>query len=105
MQLHITQHKRFVPLALRPNPSSLKSTPKAKSPQISRAFQKCACVTKRYYEQEDLEARGGLKGVEEEIDKIVVELSGITKKGVGRGEEGVGVLKGEGVVNEEKKLE
>ncbi len=31
-------------------------------------------LAKRYYEQKDLEAQGGLKEVEEEIDKTVAGL-------------------------------
>jgi hypothetical protein len=34
-------------------------------------------LAKRYYEQKDLEAQGGLKEVEEEIDKTVAGLYGI----------------------------
>ena len=52
-------------------------------------------LTKRHYEQEDLEAREELKEVEEEIDKIVAELYGITDEELEEVRKTLGDLKGE----------
>ncbi|GAH51023.1 unnamed protein product, partial [marine sediment metagenome] len=54
-------------------------------------------LAKRYYEQDDLEAQRGLKEVEEEIDKVVAELYGITDEELEEVRKTLGVLKGENV--------
>ena len=54
-------------------------------------------LAKRYYEQKDLEAREELKEVEEEIDKIVAELYGITNDELEEVKKTLRVLKGEEV--------
>lgn len=46
--------------------------------RISELSKKAHGLAKRYYEQKDLEAQGGLKEVEEKIDKTVAGLYGIT---------------------------
>lgn len=45
---------------------------------ISELSKKVHGLAKRYYEGKDLQTREELKEVEEEIDKIVAELYGIT---------------------------
>lgn len=55
-------------------------------------------MAKRYYELNDLEAREKLKKVEEEIDKIVAELYGITDDELEEVKKALMVLKGEDVV-------
>ena len=54
-------------------------------------------MAKRYYEKKDLEAREELKEVEEEIDKIVAELYGITDEELEEVRKTLGVLKGKDV--------
>jgi len=54
-------------------------------------------LAKRYYEQNDLEAQEELKEVEEEIDKIVAELYGITEEELEEVRKTLRVLKGEDV--------
>ena len=54
-------------------------------------------LAKRYYEQKDLEARDGLKEVEEEIDKIAAELYGITDEELEEVRKTLRALKGEDV--------
>ena len=62
-------------------------------------------MAKRYYEQNDLEAQNELKEVEEEVDKAVVGLYGITDEELEEVKKTVRVLKGDDVEGEEKKLE
>ncbi|MCW3139006.1 MAG: BREX-1 system adenine-specific DNA-methyltransferase PglX [Methanophagales archaeon] len=52
-------------------------------------------LAKRYYEQNDLEAREELKEVEERIDKAVAELYGITDEELEEVKKTLGILKGE----------
>ena len=54
-------------------------------------------LAKRYYEQNDLEAQEGLKEVEEEIDKAVAGLYGITDEELEEVRKTLRVLKGEDV--------
>ncbi|MCK4734191.1 MAG: hypothetical protein KAT65_17185, partial [Methanophagales archaeon] len=52
-------------------------------------------LAKRYYEQDDLEAQEELKDVEEENDKMVAGLYGITDEELDEVRKALGVLKGE----------
>ena len=54
-------------------------------------------LAKRYYEQNDLEAQKELREVEEEIDKTVAGLYGITDEELEEVRKTLGVLKGEDV--------
>ena len=54
-------------------------------------------LTKRHYEQEDLEAREELKEVEGEIDRTVARLYGITDEEFEEVKKTLGVLKGKEV--------
>ena len=56
---------------------------------------KAHALAKSYYELNDLEAREELKEVEEEIDKIVAELYGITDDELKEVRHTLRVLKGE----------
>ncbi len=58
-------------------------------------------LAKRYYEQNDLEAQNELKEVEEEVDKAVVGLYGITDEELEEVKKTLRILKGEGVESEE----
>ncbi|MEA2033649.1 MAG: hypothetical protein U9N41_08725 [Euryarchaeota archaeon] len=58
-------------------------------------------LAKRYSEQNDLEAQEELKEVEEEIDKVVAELYGITDEELEEVRKTLRVLKGEGGEEEE----
>jgi len=51
-------------------------------------------LTKRHYEQKDLEAREELKEVEEEIDTTVAELYGITDEELEEVKKTLSILKG-----------
>ena len=63
--------------------------------EISELSKKAHVLAKRYYEQKGLEAREELKGVEEEIDKTVAKLYGITDEELEEVRKTLGVLKGE----------
>jgi len=65
--------------------------------KLSELSKKAHELAKRYYEQNDLEAQEELKGVEEEIDKIVAELYGITDEELEEVRKTLGVLRGEEV--------
>ena len=52
-------------------------------------------MAKGYYKLNDLEAQEELKEVEEEIDKIVAELYGITDEELKEVKRTLGILKGE----------
>jgi hypothetical protein len=54
-------------------------------------------LAKRYYKQNDLEAREELKGVEEEIDKVVAGLYGITDEELEEVRKALRSLRGEDV--------
>lgn len=54
-------------------------------------------MAKQYYELKDLEAREELKEMEEEIDKVVAELYGITNDELEEVKKTLGILKGEDV--------
>lgn len=62
-------------------------------------------LAKRYYEQNDSQAQEELKGVEEEVDKIVAELYGVTDEELEEVKRTLRSLKGEKVEELEKKLE
>lgn len=51
--------------------------------RLSSQSKKAHALAKRYYEQKDLEVREELKEVEEEIDKTVTGLYGITDEKLG----------------------
>jgi SAM-dependent methyltransferase len=63
--------------------------------EVSSLSKKAHGLAKRYYEQNDLQAREGLKEVEEEIDKVVAELYGITDEELEEVKKALRVLKGE----------
>jgi hypothetical protein len=63
--------------------------------KLSSLSKKAHVLAKRYYEQKGLEAREELKGVEEEIDKTVAKLYGITDEELEEVRKTLGVLKGE----------
>ena len=63
--------------------------------KVSEFSKKAHELAKRYYGQKDLEAREELKGVEEEIDKIVAKLYGITDEELEEVRKTLGVLRGE----------
>jgi hypothetical protein len=65
--------------------------------KVSELSKRAHGLAKRYYEQKDLEAREGLKEVEEEIDKIVAELYRITDEELEEVKKTLGVLRGEDV--------
>ncbi len=56
---------------------------------------KAHALAKSYYELNDLEAREELKNVEEEIDRAVTELYGITDEELEEVKKTLRVLKGE----------
>ena len=62
-----------------------------------QSFSKIQALAKRYYEQNDSEAREGLKEVEEEIDKNMAEFYGITDEELEEVKKTLRVLKGEDV--------
>jgi len=62
--------------------------------RLSSLSKKAHALAKRYYELNDLEAREELKEVEEEIDKIVAELYGITDEELTEVRKTLRVLKG-----------
>jgi len=62
--------------------------------RLSELSKNAHALAKRYYEQKDLEAQEELKEVEEEIDKIVAELYGITDEELEEVRKTLGVLKG-----------
>jgi hypothetical protein len=64
---------------------------------LAELSKKAHALAKRYYEQEDLEAREELKEVEGEIDKVVAELYGITDDELEKVRRTLGVLKGKDV--------
>lgn len=70
--------------------------------RLSEFSKKAHELAKRYYELNDLEAQGELKEVEEEIDKVVAELYGITDEELEEVRKTLGVLKGEDVEKERK---
>ena len=61
--------------------------------RLSSLSKKAHALAKQY-EQKGLEAQEKLKGVEEEIDKIVAELYGITDEELEEVKKTLGVLKG-----------
>jgi hypothetical protein len=63
--------------------------------RISELSKKAHGLAKRYYEQKDLEAREELKEVEEEVDKAVAGLYGITDEELEEVRTALRVLKGE----------
>jgi hypothetical protein len=63
--------------------------------EISELSKKAHGLAKRYYEQKDLEAREELKEVEEEVDKAVAGLYGITDEELEEVKNALGVVKGE----------
>ncbi len=63
--------------------------------EISELSKKAHGLAKRYYEQKDLEAREKLKNVEEEIDRAVMGLYGITDEELEEVKKALRVLKGE----------
>jgi hypothetical protein len=63
--------------------------------EVSELSKNAHELAKRYYEQNDLEAREELKEVEEEIDKMVAELYGITNEELEEVKKTLRVLKGE----------
>jgi len=65
--------------------------------QLAELSKRAHTLAKRYYEQNDLEAREELKEVEERIDKAVAGLYGITDKELEDVRRTLGGLKGEGV--------
>ncbi|RZN40535.1 MAG: class I SAM-dependent DNA methyltransferase [Methanophagales archaeon ANME-1-THS] len=70
--------------------------------KLAELSKKAHALAKRYYEQDDLEAQGGLKEVGEEIDRIVAGLYGITDEELEEVRKTLRVLKGEDVVELEK---
>ena len=73
--------------------------------RLAELSKRAHTLAKRYYEQNDLEAREELKEVEEEIDKVVAGLYGITDEELEEVRKALGVLKGEDVEEEENRLE
>ena len=65
--------------------------------RLSSPSKNAHALAKRYHEQNDLQAREELKEVEEEIDKIVAELYGITDEELEEVKKTLGVLKGEDI--------
>jgi hypothetical protein len=63
--------------------------------KLSELSKKAHVLAKRYYEQKGLEAPEELKEVEEEIDKTVAKLYGITDEELEEVRKTLGVLKGE----------
>jgi hypothetical protein len=63
--------------------------------EISELSKKAHGLAKRYYEQNDLEAREKMKNVEEEIDRAVTGLYGITDEELEEVRKALRVLKGE----------
>jgi len=63
--------------------------------KLAELSKRAHALAKRYYEQEDLEAREELKEVEEEVDKIVAGLYGITDEELEEVKKTLRVLKGE----------
>jgi len=62
--------------------------------KLSELSKRAHGLAKRYYEEKDLKAREELKGVEEEIDKTVAGLYGITDEELEEVRKTLGVLKG-----------
>jgi len=65
--------------------------------RVSELSKRAHTLAKRYYEQNDLEVREELKEVEEEIDKTVAGLYGITDEELEEVKKTLGILKGEDV--------
>jgi len=65
--------------------------------KLAELSKRAHTLAKRYYEQNDLEAREELKEVEERIDKAVAGLYGITDKELEDVRRTLGILKGEDV--------
>ncbi|MCK4734840.1 MAG: N-6 DNA methylase [Methanophagales archaeon] len=65
--------------------------------RLSALSKKAHALAKRYYELNDLEAREKLKEAEEEIDRAVTGLYGITDEELEEVKKAVKVLKGENV--------
>ena len=65
--------------------------------KLAELSKKAHALAKRYYEQDDLEAREGLKEVEEEIDKTAAGLYGITDEELEEVRKMLGILRGEDV--------
>ena len=63
--------------------------------EISELSKRAHALAKRYHEQNDLQAREELKEVEEEIDRAVTELYGITDEELEEVKKTLRVLKGE----------
>jgi hypothetical protein len=63
--------------------------------KLSSLSKKAHELAKKYYEQNDLQAQKELKGVEEEIDKVVAELYGITDEELEEVKKTLRVLKGD----------
>ncbi len=63
--------------------------------RLSSLSKKAHALAKRYHEQNDLQAREELKEVEEEIDRAVTELYGITDEELEEVKKTLRVLKGE----------
>ena len=64
---------------------------------LSSLSKKAHALAKRYYELNDLAAREELKGVEEEVDKAVAGLYGITDEELEEVKKRLRVLKRENV--------
>ena len=71
--------------------------------ELSSLSKNAHVLARRYYKQKDLEAREDLREVEEEIDKVVAELYGITDEELEEVRETLGVLKGDDVEGEDGK--
>ena len=65
--------------------------------RISELSKRAQGLAKRYYVQNDLEAQEELKEVEEEIDKTVAKLYGVTDEELEGVKKTLGVLKGKDV--------
>jgi hypothetical protein len=65
--------------------------------KVSELSKRAHGLSKKYYEQKGLEAQEELKNVEEEIDKIVAELYGITDEELDEVKKTLRILKGEDV--------
>ena len=63
--------------------------------EISELSKKAHGLAKQYYEQKDLQAQEELREVEEEIDKVVAEVYGITDEELEEVRKALSVLKGE----------
>ena len=63
--------------------------------RLSSLSKNAHALAKRYYELNDLEAREKLKEAEEEIDRAVTELYGITDEELEEVKKALGVVKGE----------